>query len=120
MTSCMADIRANCPTCGQVGMKAAAISLRIHGDGERGEYTFSCPDCGTDVTRAGDRKVVALLLAAGVDAKTDVHELPPQDCSPHPDGPAFTLDDLIDLHFLLDDDVWLADEVSQALHATRR
>jgi hypothetical protein len=102
-------------------MSAEAISLEVSGDGERGRYAFTCPDCSADVTRAADRRVVALLLAAGVaTAPGDEVEpgppdrplLPPEDRNPRPDAPAFTLDDLIDLHFLLEDAAWLAEEAT--------
>jgi hypothetical protein len=98
-------------------MSPEEISLEIAGDGERGQYAFTCPDCRADVTKPADRKVVALLLAAGVstqDAPAEATEeegpsLPSEDRNPVPGAPAFTLDDIIDLHFLLDDDAWLAE-----------
>jgi hypothetical protein len=101
-------------------MSAEAISLEVSGDGERGTYAFTCPDCSADVTRAADRRVVALLLAAGATAHGEQAEpaapdrpsLPAADRNPRPDAPAFTLDDLIDLHFLLEDPAWLAEEVT--------
>ena len=115
----MADIRANCPSCGQVGMRAEAISLRIAGDGERGQYAFTCPDCSADVTRPADQKVVALLLAAGVSTNgaaaapeaPAAPSLAADDRNPCPHASGFTLDDVIDLHFLLLDDAWLAEEL---------
>jgi endogenous inhibitor of DNA gyrase (YacG/DUF329 family) len=105
----MAAIRANCPSCGQVDMSAEAISLQIASDGERGQYAFTCPDCSTDVTRPADPKVVAVLLAAGANphgvpeerSATAQPSLPAEDRNPCPNAPAFTLDDVIDLHFLL-------------------
>jgi hypothetical protein len=116
----MADILANCPSCGQVGMSAEAISLQLAGDGERGQYAFTCPDCSADVTKPADRKVVALLLAAGVSTDgasaepeaADPPSLPAEDQNPCRHLPAFTLDDVIDLHFLLQDDAWLAEEIT--------
>ncbi len=119
----MADIRANCPSCGQVDMSAEAISLQIAGGGERGQYAFTCPDCSTDVTRPADRKVVALLIAAGVSTRGAPAEptaagppsLPAEDRNPCPHAPAFTLDDVIDLHFLLQNDAWAAEEVPGGL-----
>jgi hypothetical protein len=110
-------------------MSAEAISLQIAGDGERGQYTFTCPDCSADVTRPADRKVVALLLAAGVGAEgapapseaPELPSLPAEDRDPSPYAPAFTLDHMIDLHFLLEDDVWLAEELfGQRLGETER
>ena len=100
-------------------MKAEAISLELVDDGEQGQYAFTCPDCSADVTRPADRKVVALLLAVGVSARetpaaaeAETPTLAPEDRGPAPHAPAFTLDDLIDLHFLLQDDTWLSEEIA--------
>jgi hypothetical protein len=99
-------------------MKAEAISLELADDGEQGHYAFTCPDCSADVTRPADRKVVALLLAVGVStheapaAEAETPSLAPEDQDPAPHAPAFTLDDLIDLHFLLEDDAWLSEEIA--------
>lgn len=100
-------------------MKAEAISLELAEDGEQGHYVFTCPDCSADVTRPADRKVVALLLAVGVstreapaEAEADAPSLSPEDQDPAPYAPALTLDDLIDLHFLLEDDAWISEEIS--------
>ena len=90
-------------------MSAEAISLQMAGDGEWGQYAFTCPDCSTDVISPADRKVVALLLAAGASTHGAPEEpttpgplsLPAEDRNPCPHAPAFTLDDVIDLHFLL-------------------
>jgi hypothetical protein len=100
-------------------MKAEAISLELADDGEQGQYAFTCPDCSADVTRPADRKVVALLLAVGVrtheapaEAAAEAPSLPDEDQDPAPHAPAVTLDDLIDLHFLLEDDAWLSEEIA--------
>ena len=105
-------------------MKAEAISLELADDGEQGQYAFTCPECRADVTRPADRKVVALLLAVGVsthEASTAAAETPslaPEDQDPAPHAPAFTLDDLIDLHFLLEDDAWLSEEIAAGASQT--
>jgi hypothetical protein len=114
----MADIRANCPDCGQVGIRPEDISLELAGDGVRGQYAFTCPDCSADVIKPADGRIVGLLLAAGV-VTTDTNaaaeetfpQLPDEDRSPRPEASAFTFDDLIDLHFLLEDDAWLREEI---------
>ena len=102
-------------------MSAEAISLRIPGEGERGQYAFTCPDCFTDVICHADRQVVALLLAAGASTHGALTgptaagplSLPAEDQNPFPDAPAFTLDDVIDLHFLLQDLGWVAEELGE-------
>ena len=91
-------------------------SSRSASHADHGRYGFTCPGCRTEVTGSADRRV-ALLLAAGVEAQT-AHQAPeealaPEDRSPRPDAAAFTLDDVIDLHFLLDDDAWLEEELVQ-------
>ena len=49
----------------------------------------------------------------GADAPAETEpSLPAEDRNPCPDAPAFTLDDVIDLHFLLQDQAWLAQEVA--------
>lgn len=114
----MAIIRTNCPTCGEVDLSPEAISLEVAGDGDRGRYAFTCPDCSADVIRAADRRAVGLLLAAGATSygseapAESAPSLPAEDRNPCPDAPAFTLDDLIDLHFLLQDETWITQEVA--------
>jgi hypothetical protein len=111
----MASIRANCPNCGQVDLRPEELSLRVEAD--HGRYGFTCPGCRTEVSGSADRRMVAVLIAAGVEAgsaeRAPEAALPPEDRSPRPDAAAFTLDDVIDLHFLLDDDAWLEEELSQ-------
>lgn len=108
----MTAIRIKCPTCGEKDLAPDEMSLFLSPSGDRGSYSFTCPECNQDVDRPANRKVVALLVAAGV-APTPMPEgteldLPPEDRSPDPDAPPFTLDDLIELHFLLQDDLALA------------
>ena len=120
----MTNIRANCPSCGQVDIKAEAISLDVVPGGEQGRYCFTCPNCSADVIRPADRKVVDLLRAVGVSTREAPDEvappsLPAEDRNPCPHTPAFSMDDLIDLHFLLQQDAWLADKLSEATNALR-
>ena len=90
-------------------MAAASISLEVAPDGEHGEYGFTCPDCHGDVRRPANRTTVALLQAAGAASHTDEDHvaedawaMPEEDRSPVPGAPPFTLDDLIEFHFLLE------------------
>ena len=108
----MTAIRIKCPTCGEKDLAPDEMSLFLAPSGDRGSYSFTCPECSREVDRPANRKIVALLVAAGV-APTPMPEeaelvLPPEDRSPDPDAPPFTLDDLIELHFLLQDDLELA------------
>jgi len=67
---------------------------------DRQEYTFVCPSCGDFIVKAADKKIVGLLLGAGVVWADDGPK--------HPElfdvnAPPFTLDDVIDFHRQLED-----------------
>lgn len=112
-------------------MGAGAISLVLDSGTEQGAYAFTCPECFAEVSKPASRKTVALLIAAGVepadtiasdDRLDDGHPQVPvewllaaQDRSPDPEAAPLSLDDLIGFHFLLEDDV----AVAEMLHQTR-
>ena len=48
-------------------MGPEAILLSVRDDGREGSYRFTCPGCADDVEKRADRKIVALLVSAGVD-----------------------------------------------------
>lgn len=113
MTGGMTTIRAKCPSCGAVDLAAGDISLHLHPSGPLGSYRFDCPSCGEEVDKPADRKTVELLIAAGVEPGPKdgpkVAPLPFEDWSPDPTAPPFTLDDVIAFHFLLEDEVAIAE-----------
>ncbi|MGH2635091.1 MAG: hypothetical protein ACRDHU_02955 [Actinomycetota bacterium] len=90
-------------------MGAGAISLLLDRSGESGAFAFTCPECSTDVNKPASRKTVALLIAAGVEP-VERNELvdsidwtfPIEDQSPDPNAAAFSMDDVIAFHFLLE------------------
>jgi len=111
----MTTIRTTCPRCGEVDMSPEAILLSIREHAGEGIYRFSCPECLNTIEKPADRKVVALLLSAGVELADP--EARDADCADtpgcgdpvgalesRPPGPPFTVDDLITFHFLLRDD----------------
>src|SRR5438067_4991476 len=110
----MTTIRTTCPRCGEVDMGPEAILLSVRQNGREGSYRFTCPSCADDVEKRADRKIVALLVSAGVDIDRGEgrSELDPQTLFDEPDdprgslpaGPAFSIDDVIEFHFLLEDD----------------
>ncbi|MGZ8606988.1 MAG: hypothetical protein ACXWXQ_08080 [Actinomycetota bacterium] len=112
----MTTIRTTCPRCGEVDMGPESILLQVTRGGREGTYRFTCPTCMDAVEKRADRKIVALLVSAGVDVAgratlTETEELfEPEDLpleDPRgalPGGPAFTIDDVIDFHFRLQDD----------------
>jgi len=93
-----------------------AICLSVRSNGREGSYRFTCPSCADAVEKRADRKIVALLVSAGVDI--DRSDAPPphpelfddvQEPGRRPDGPRFTVDDVIEFHFLLQDDAYIRD-----------
>jgi predicted RNA-binding Zn-ribbon protein involved in translation (DUF1610 family) len=121
----MTTIRTTCPRCGEVDMGPEAILLSVQRGGSEGTYRFVCPECLAAVEKRADRKIVALLVSAGVDvadpgtavatqSQFDYEgEDEPDRWTDHPEpGPGgdaapFTIDDVIRFHFLLRDDEFL-------------
>ena len=115
----MTTIRTTCPRCGEVDMGPESILLRVVPGGREGTYRFTCPTCADDVEKRADRKIVALLVSAGVDVagrggggyaeSEELFDRPemPDPRGSLPAGPAFTVDDLIDFHFRLEDDSYI-------------
>src|SRR2546423_7705353 len=62
----MTTIRTTCPRCGEVDMGPESILLSVRQNGREGSYRFTCPSCADDVEKRADRKIVALLVSAGV------------------------------------------------------
>lgn len=113
----MTTIRTKCPDCGDVDLGADEISMSLAPGGDHGVYAFTCPECSTQVTRPASRRTAALLIAAGVEPSELVDpattpEIAFEDLSPDPCAPPFGLDDLIAFHFLLEDDLAVAEELS--------
>ena len=102
-------------------MGPEAISLAVRSNGREGSYRFTCPSCEDDVEKRADRKIVALLVSAGVDIERgggasridpdllfdQEDQLPDDPRGELPAGPAFGIDDLIEFHFLLEDDRYI-------------
>lgn len=102
-------------------MSPEAILLSLRDRSGEGSYRFSCPHCLDTIEKPADRKVAALLLSAGVELAEGRAGEPQAELfdgleeasfGPRPEGPPFTVDDLINFHFLLQDD----DRFYRALH----
>ena len=102
-----------------------AILLSVERGGSEGFYRFVCPECMGPVEKRADRKIVALLVSAGVDVSDQgpasaavqsrlvqlVEEREPERAVS--DAPVFTVDDLIQFHFLLQDEDFCRQLVSE-------
>ena len=103
----MTTIRANCPSCGDVQLRAADLTVRVCSDDEQGSYCFQCPTCSQAVAKDASRRSVDLLVSSGV--RMEVWRLPAELSEPHV-GPPLSPDDLLDFHLMLSRDGWF-DEV---------
>jgi len=98
----MAKIEVTCPECGPVTCTGASLQLRTL-DNADAFYVFECPACGLLVQRPADARAVRILLEEGVVVRED--HIPKEFFEVH-DGPAFTVDDLIEFHRLLEQPEW--------------
>lgn len=118
----MTRIRANCPTCGDVEIVPAEVSLHIEHDAgslvaDHSRYRFTCPRCTSVVSKPATARVAQLLSSGGVEIEhRDVAEVVDALMPPHPEvvatGPALTYDDLLDLHLALRGDGWFEELVA--------
>ena len=97
-----------------MGPESILLSV-LHG-GVEGTYKFVCPQCMDSVEKRADRKIVALLVSAGVDvdaskaeeeAQSELFDDDIAELERRPEGPPFTIDDVIRFHFQLQDDRFL-------------
>ncbi|MFN8015078.1 MAG: hypothetical protein U0R17_00525 [Acidimicrobiia bacterium] len=99
----MTTIRANCPHCGDVQLRANDLTVRIVSGSENGSYTFICPSCERAVAKDASKRIIDLLVSTGVEVK--IQKLP-LELSETKTGPAINADDLLDFHIMLQDDAW--------------
>lgn len=97
----MTTIRATCGTCGDVELTTADVSVMIHADDGEGSYSFRCPLCRSVVVKPSPRHTIDLLVSAGV--RYSMWSSPEERIT-DPSAPAFTHDDLLEFHVLLEDD----------------
>ena len=62
----MTTIKATCPTCGDVDLTPAELTLVVAERTGWSSYYFTCLSCVTRVRKPADDEVVALLTKAGV------------------------------------------------------
>jgi hypothetical protein len=96
-----------CPECqAEVSLSARRLLVRVdEGTATSGEVLFTCISCHTSAAVQLDAPGVAVLVMGGV---THLSLSVPLVEHPEtaPDGPAFTHDDLLDLHRELDCESW--------------
>lgn len=96
-------IRASCPSCGDVELTVADVTVRVCAADDAGAYMFRCPTCQTTVTKAAEARIVDLLVSSGV--RLEVWQLPAE-LYESKVGRPISHDDLLDFHALLQGDEW--------------
>lgn len=107
----MAAIRTTCPTCHlSIELAPGAVELRAKAFGSTPGYAFACPVCATAALLPADPFTLAIITAAQV-------TLQPVHPERHSGGPAFTFDDVLDFHQLLQRPDWFTQLVTTASEA---
>lgn len=89
----MTTIKASCPTCGEVALTPADVSLMVCSSSPQSYYAFLCPTCRLEIRKPADDHIVSLLVSGGV--SPTVWELPGEALEPK-EGPRLSYDDLLD------------------------
>ena len=110
----MTTIKASCPTCGEVELTPADVSLMVCSHAPMSYYAFHCGTCSQEVRKPADDHVVSLLVSGGVPAQ--VWELPAEVLEPKA-GPALAYDDLLDFALELGTTDFLADIAATRVRA---
>lgn len=104
----MPTISTRCPSCCKdIDLVEGEGALLGGSDGEPVAYAFVCPLCNEPTVRRVGPRGVQLLLAGGISAEGVMEDaLRRSHPEEPPAGPAFTFDDLLDFHLLLDHAGW--------------
>ena len=100
----VATIRASCPTCGDVELTTRDVTVQVCSNNNQGSYSFLCPQCLLAVSKPAEARIVDLLVSSGV--RLTVWHLPAE-LEEAREGDPITYDDLLEFHFLLQQDDWM-------------
>ena len=110
----MTTIKASCPTCGEVELTPADVSLMVCSHAPLSYYSFTCDSCLDVVKKPADDHVVSLLVSGGVPAQVwDV----PAEALELKDGARLSYDDLLDFALQLGENDLLAAVAGAAARA---
>ena len=102
----MIIIRTDCPTCGEISIPINEMKLHENTGSDSHYYTYTCPECEGLRGDEADPKFIGFMVAQGIIPDGD--RFAPEILEVH-EGPDFTYDDILDLHFLLDGQEWTED-----------
>ena len=109
----MTTIKASCPTCGEVELTPADVSLMVCSHAPLSYYAFTCATCCQEIRKPADDHVVSLLMSGGV--RAEVWEVPAEALEPKA-GPDLSYDDLLDFVIQLGRDDMLAARATAPAH----
>jgi hypothetical protein len=107
-------LKMKCNQCGDVLVKVEDITLILQEDGRSGGYQFVCPSCFDVVERWANERELTLLRTSGVSIIYERDDGRRRRRRISVAAPPLTLDDLIDLHFLLEDEEKMWEELFQS------
>jgi hypothetical protein len=99
----VATVRASCSGCGDVELTTREVQVQVCTATDEGSYSFVCPSCRLIVNKPAERRVIDLLVSAGV--KVVSWDLPAELSEPK-SGEPISYDDLLAFHFELTSDDW--------------
>ncbi len=111
----VATIRASCPTCGDVELTTRDVSVQVCSTNNQGSYAFRCPHCRLAVSKPAEARIVDLLVSSGV-RLTVWHR--PAELEERREGDPITYDDLLEFHFLLQQEGWIDRLIASAPEAS--
>jgi uncharacterized protein YlaI len=97
-------VRATCPSCGDVELGIAEVTVLVCTTTEENAYAFLCPGCERRVTKPTDSGIAEILLASG--ARLHRWQMPAELAERH-DGPPLVEEDLLALREALEDPRWM-------------
>lgn len=103
-------VQAECPTCGRIQISAADVVCGISEADEAALCEFPCSGCGRVLLRPLPSVEIPTLLLFG--ARKAVRPLPFELVEPHR-GPALSWDELLDLHFELEQECCPQDRLAR-------
>lgn len=109
------NVRATCPTCGDVEAPIDAVTVVVFTDPEKAKrstystssYVVECPACNSSFSKPANGFIVSVLLRGGAEIVRCEH--PAELCEPHVGDP-INEDDVIDFHRAINDsETWAAE-----------
>jgi hypothetical protein len=97
-------IRASCSTCGDVDVAPSEMRILVCSTTGESAYSFSCPVCRLIVRRTVEKRIVEVLVAAGV--RMHFWKLPDELLEERL-GPPIDYDDILNFHYDLAAQDWV-------------